>query len=177
MFFIPGFGRTSDPTWSNVPTFLWSAMELGVGQLCACIPGIYSGLRHVWPGFRNFTRTHLSQKGSKTSEESRDEFKKSSRLSGIPSGARYVRAGGEVPLTIGSKDERDGRGRGDMYDLDEMEGRSREGETWYRQESQERLDIEKRELKQDLRKGGGIEATTTVSVSRTPRNISFDGRS
>lgn len=93
LFTLPGFGRTSDPTWTNAPTTMWSAIELGVGIVCASIPGIYSGLRYIWPAFRNFTRRHISMRGSKPTDESEDfSYKKKPGISGVPRKGKYHKA-------------------------------------------------------------------------------------
>ena len=93
LFTLPGFGRTSDPTWTNAPTAMWSAIELGVGLACASIPGIYSGLRHVWPTFRNFTRRHISMRGTKPTQDSSDyQTRSKPSISGIPPRAKYHKA-------------------------------------------------------------------------------------
>lgn len=112
MFAIPGFGRTSDPTWTNTSTFIWSAIELGVGQTCASIPAIYSGLRHIWPGFRKFTAQHISQKSTKPSHESQNCTKQQDKMSQMAHRFEYQRSSSDLPLT-GRSDE--------AYALDEVE--------------------------------------------------------
>lgn len=159
MFSIPGFGRTSDPTWTNTPTFMWSAIELGVGQTSASIPGIYSGLRQAWPGFRDFTRKHISQKGSKPSHHSEESHKKQNSLSGIAHKFRYHRASMDIPLTTTSDES---------YVLESLRKDSQEGirkeTTW----SQTRPDLNK--PVPPLPRKGTVLPSTNVTVIRGPRS-------
>lgn len=166
MFFIPGFGRTSDPTWTNVATFLWSAIELGVGLVCASIPGIYSGLRHVWPGFYQFTRRHISQKGTKPSQESQDSQKRHSSLSRIPHHAKYHRASSDLPLTSRSTD---------TYAMNDMDDISADKYHYESGDRSPKVTFNK-PLPHTPEKSEAIMASTTISVTRGPRSPSYERR-
>jgi hypothetical protein len=166
MFTIPGFGRTSDPTWTNVNTFLWSAIELGVGLDCASLPAIYSGLRHVWPAFRKFTRSHISQKGSNSSSEYDNSHRGQNSLSGIPHKAKYHRASSDLPLTSLTKD---------AFAMDDMEATSADPYRYEKKASSPTMDLNK-PVPPLPRKGQSIEASTTVTIVRGPRSPTFDDR-
>lgn len=133
---------------------MWSAIELGVGLVCASIPGIYSGLRYVWPGFRKFTRKHISMKGSKPSNESADSHKKKPSISVIPAKARYQRTN---PDSLASESH-------------ELESRNSSDESPEVKHEKSWSVVNLNKPHPPLPRPGGIELSTTVKVIRGPRS-------
>lgn len=49
MYTITVWGKTTNPTLDYLPLGLWSIIEIDVGVICACMPGMASLLRRVLP--------------------------------------------------------------------------------------------------------------------------------
>jgi len=47
---IVAFGNTTNPTWDNFDTMLWSTTEINVGIICACMPSLRVVLVRLFPG-------------------------------------------------------------------------------------------------------------------------------
>ncbi|CZS96317.1 uncharacterized protein RAG0_05695 [Rhynchosporium agropyri] len=75
------FGRTSDPTWTNVPCTIWSAIELGVGLVCASIPAIYAGIRQIYARHQGHPKTTNHSYGSGLSWKRRGDAIEIHRMS------------------------------------------------------------------------------------------------
>ncbi|PMD18571.1 hypothetical protein NA56DRAFT_751260 [Hyaloscypha hepaticicola] len=66
LFFLVNFATSHDSTFDNAPTVIWSAFELNISLICACLPAIRPLLGHYFPNFLDSTDTHTIQswKGS-----------------------------------------------------------------------------------------------------------------
>ncbi|KAL2068999.1 hypothetical protein VTL71DRAFT_15337 [Oculimacula yallundae] len=91
------FGRTSDPTWTNVPCTIWSAIELGVGLVCASIPAIYSGIRIIYTRHLGHTQSTHPSYGSRLSWKRRGDAIEIHRMS---SRSRSSVVGGEPTFPV-----------------------------------------------------------------------------
>lgn len=58
--------RSTDPVWDGAATSYWSAIELNIGILCACLPTLRPLLKKVAPGLMGSTE-HSNQYSHKLS--------------------------------------------------------------------------------------------------------------
>jgi hypothetical protein len=49
MKYLAKFGNSIDPTWDYVDVFIWTALELAAGFVCACLPSIRNLLSRTFP--------------------------------------------------------------------------------------------------------------------------------
>jgi hypothetical protein len=69
MWTITVWGRTTNPTLDYLSLGLWSIVELDVGIICACMPGMAALLRRVLP------RAFASLKGTSKNTANTDEIR------------------------------------------------------------------------------------------------------
>lgn len=50
------FGNTANPTYDYAHLALWSLIEIDVGIICACMPGMATLLKRMWPKVFGTTR-------------------------------------------------------------------------------------------------------------------------
>src|SRR5690349_10264812 len=62
MWTIASFGNSTNPTYDYQALGLWSVVELDVGIMCACMPGVASLLRRMLPSVLGSTRGDSSAK-------------------------------------------------------------------------------------------------------------------
>lgn len=65
--------NTTDVTWDNPGTAIWSAIELNVGILCASLPTLRAFFARIWP--RAFLSVHNSQRaGADTADGRKGQY-------------------------------------------------------------------------------------------------------
>ncbi|RDW68106.1 hypothetical protein BP6252_09502 [Coleophoma cylindrospora] len=108
------FASTTNPLWDYVPATFWSAIEVNVGIICACMPAIRSLLGKIFPKLFDFTQASKSsgvQASNGASVTSHSAGKKSPGSSAIRS-------------RVMNKTAKEGG----FYELDDVDGRDVERE-------------------------------------------------
>ena len=70
------WGKSTNPTYDYTNLAVWSLIEITIGVVCACMPGIANLMRRVWP--RVFGTTVKKSYGSSGLESGFSASKKSS---------------------------------------------------------------------------------------------------
>ena len=83
---LPGFGYGPDPTFDNIPTLIWSAIETSAAFVCACLPAIRAaGVRlfpKIWTTFANTYKrsNNIASVGRSRGNESAGRFRHNEAL-------------------------------------------------------------------------------------------------
>ncbi|KAL4880293.1 hypothetical protein BJY04DRAFT_219289 [Aspergillus karnatakaensis] len=93
-----GFNTTMNPTKDFVPVGVWSLLEIDIGIMCSCMPGIRALCKRIWAAFfkKPTGYTYGSSRSKPNSGGSRDQYSpqqysvKSSQGDGS-SGGQFVR--------------------------------------------------------------------------------------
>ena len=87
---LVSFAKTTDFTYDVVSTGLWSIIEMNVGILCACMPGIRALFKHIFPVALGSTRNRASRSYD---INPRDIERRSGRLQKLFSQEQFSEAG------------------------------------------------------------------------------------
>jgi hypothetical protein len=111
MWTITFWGRTTNPTLDYLPLGLWSIIELDVGIICACMPGMAGLLRRILP------RAFATLKGSSNSNANTNDLRtyRGEGRMGSSSNKHKISKTTDVHVSFGSRSERNSKD--DNYEL------------------------------------------------------------
>ncbi|KAL2758140.1 hypothetical protein ACRALDRAFT_1040207 [Sodiomyces alcalophilus JCM 7366] len=90
------FGGTPDFAWKSSLSFMWSAVEVNIAMICACIPTLKPLIVKILPAILiDPDRTRRSSSGRKEEDsDAPSRFRSGSEGMGLPAAAESARAGG-----------------------------------------------------------------------------------
>ncbi|KAL5340231.1 hypothetical protein BJX70DRAFT_387454 [Aspergillus crustosus] len=93
-----GFNTTMNPTKDFVPVGIWSLLEIDVGIMCSCMPGIRALCKRLWgrfvkkpTGYRHNTSNPKASSGASRDKYSPQQFSSKSSHGDSSSGGQFIR--------------------------------------------------------------------------------------
>lgn len=108
---ITEWGRTTNPTLDYTSLGLWSIIELDVGIVCACMPGMATLLRHILP------RAFGTLKGSSNGTVNTNDIRTYGGTQGMGSSHTKNKISKTTDIHVSFRDGSDRDSKDDDYEL------------------------------------------------------------